>query len=315
MLLGAIMVKNESSRIEKTINSVLGILDGLVVLDTGCTDDTIEKIRRIYPKAEIFEGEFIDYSTTRNELLDNCLGKSEFIMMLDANDEVKNGEILKNYLKYADADLVYNRFELRSENGQYFTYTRACVFKNKKELRYEYPVHEVIKSNKEDFALIDSTYYFFQDRKDDDSTERYKKDAEILERYISQHDDIRMEYYLCQTYSNLREYEKLFESSKKLVQRKGKGYHEFIFYGFIFLGLSSHHTNREFEKHFLNAFQYSTRYFPRCEPLVLLSFCWGKRGDEQRKRLYMEEARKQPDIPKTLKNVIPMVHLYKKRWD
>lgn len=99
------MVKNESTNIERSIRSVKD-LDGLVLFDTGSTDDTIEKSRELCAQLSLpfylLQGEFEDFSKSRNKLIDyaQSLNISEWMILLDANDELQNVPKLREYLPH-----------------------------------------------------------------------------------------------------------------------------------------------------------------------------------------------------------------------
>src|SRR5687768_10447489 len=104
----AIMLKNESKRIKTTLDSVHGICNPIIVLDTGSTDGT-QKIIEDYCKENgltlhLKEEPFADFSTSRNSLLDFADDKADYILMLDCNDELRNGKILKEFVNTYTGD-------------------------------------------------------------------------------------------------------------------------------------------------------------------------------------------------------------------
>ena len=61
----ALIVRDESAFIEACLESLVGIVDEIVVVDTGSTDDTIDKARRFPIKLHRFQwGQ--DFSAARN---------------------------------------------------------------------------------------------------------------------------------------------------------------------------------------------------------------------------------------------------------
>src|SRR5579863_233241 len=92
----AMIVKNESKTILKTLKSCESIINKAYISDTGSTDNTINIIKEYNEtinKIEIYEKEFVDFSTNRNYLFDiieKKESKDTFILLLDASDEVKN---------------------------------------------------------------------------------------------------------------------------------------------------------------------------------------------------------------------------------
>src|SRR5882672_6874869 len=57
------IVKNESARIERMLSSVVQFIDSWVIIDTGSTDDTKQKIMDFFTthkvQGEIIDGEFM----------------------------------------------------------------------------------------------------------------------------------------------------------------------------------------------------------------------------------------------------------------
>jgi glycosyltransferase involved in cell wall biosynthesis len=103
-IIAIMMVKNESTNIERSISSIQS-LDGLVMYDTGSTDNTIELARSLCEKYNLqfhlLQGEFEDFSKSRNKLIDyaQSLKVSDWMVLLDANDELQNAEGLRKYLE------------------------------------------------------------------------------------------------------------------------------------------------------------------------------------------------------------------------
>ena len=88
------MVKDESKNILYTLNSIIGVVDMIIVLDTGSTDDTIIKITKFCEENEIIlkvkYSEFINFEKSRNECLEFAeTTGADYLLLLDANDEVK----------------------------------------------------------------------------------------------------------------------------------------------------------------------------------------------------------------------------------
>jgi hypothetical protein len=85
LLSAAMIVKNESHNIEKAIESVIGMVDEVVVYDTGSTDDTVELARAM--GAVVRQGYWDDdFSRARNEA---CrMTRGEWYLGLDADDRL-----------------------------------------------------------------------------------------------------------------------------------------------------------------------------------------------------------------------------------
>src|SRR4051812_22955819 len=84
------IVKDEAATIERTLLSVKPFIDRWIILDTGSTDSTRDVVRKTMEgtPGEIHEAPFVDFATTRNVSLDLAGDSSEFVMWLDADDEL-----------------------------------------------------------------------------------------------------------------------------------------------------------------------------------------------------------------------------------
>lgn len=93
----SMIVKNEENFLEGCLESVRGIVDEIVIVDTGSTDRTIEIAKRYNAKIHYFEW-IDDFAAARNEALKHCTSK--WILYLDADERLKVQEkdTLRNYL-------------------------------------------------------------------------------------------------------------------------------------------------------------------------------------------------------------------------
>ena len=136
------IVKNEEASLPKTLNSVKGIVDEMVVLDTGSTDRTVEIARKFGARVHLFEW-CNDFSIARNEALKYVQGK--WVLVLDA-DEVLTSEIvpeMKQAMK-SDRHLVINliRHEVGASQSPYSLVSR--LFRNHPEVRFSRPYHAMV---------------------------------------------------------------------------------------------------------------------------------------------------------------------------
>jgi glycosyltransferase involved in cell wall biosynthesis len=70
------------------LESVKSIIGYLVIADTGSTDGTqniIKELLRDIP-GELYERPRVDFSHNRNEALHYALGKSDYLVFIDADD-------------------------------------------------------------------------------------------------------------------------------------------------------------------------------------------------------------------------------------
>jgi glycosyltransferase involved in cell wall biosynthesis len=93
----SMIVKNEENYLPGCLDSVKGLVDEIVIVDTGSSDSTIE-IARKYGAIIIEFPWNDDFAAARNESLRNCSG--EWILYLDADERLTpdSAKNLRNYL-------------------------------------------------------------------------------------------------------------------------------------------------------------------------------------------------------------------------
>ncbi|MCL1463870.1 glycosyltransferase [Argonema galeatum] len=136
------IVKNEEKSLSSCLSSVKGVVDEIVVVDTGSTDRTPEIAREF--GAGVYHFEWCnDFAAARNESLKYVQG--EWVLVLDA-DEVLTPEIvpqLKQAILQAD-NLVVNlvREEVGATGSPYSLVSR--LFRNHPAVRFSRPYHEMV---------------------------------------------------------------------------------------------------------------------------------------------------------------------------
>ncbi len=216
-----IMVKNEKKRILVSLKSLLrsesehssrNYVDAIVIFDTGSIDNTLEIITNFAEENKInlymIKGDFVDFSFSRNVMLDYAATKDiNLLLLLDCNDELKNGESFKNFTQQ-HVDTPYNCYLLCQQwfHGGWDKYFNVRLIRNKANIRYKGVVHEYINSPVDPAQVFkhneNFTFYLYQDRtQDDDKTsKRFVRDKEMLyAEYLREPTDPRTVFYLAQT--------------------------------------------------------------------------------------------------------------------
>lgn len=142
------IVKNEEENLPSCLDCVKGIVDEIIIVDTGSTDATKE-IAAGYG-ARIFDFAWIDdFSAARNYAF--AQATQEYILWLDADDilleeDIEKFKRLKETLP-PDTDVVMMRYHSgRDENGTpTFTYARERLLRRGAGHRWKEPVHECIE--------------------------------------------------------------------------------------------------------------------------------------------------------------------------
>jgi GT2 family glycosyltransferase/Tfp pilus assembly protein PilF len=141
------IVKDEAKDLEKCMGSVIDLVDEVIVVDTGSTDNT-KNIAEKYC-AKVFPYKWnSDFSAARNFALEHT--KSEWILVLDADEELSadSAAVLLNSIKSPVTDAftvkIINILEDDSFS-KYDIFPLTRLFRNKESFRYEGIIHEQIK--------------------------------------------------------------------------------------------------------------------------------------------------------------------------
>lgn len=256
------MVKNEEQRITTTIQSVIGYVDHVIILDTGSTDQTLSIIRTFCSKHQlplhVRQTSFVNFCTTRNEELvfadiTSTKNNIDYLLLLDCNDELQGGESLRQFCEEMvssdqDAWLVQQTWF----SGTYTQYYNVRLIRSNHGWRYKGVVHEYIYNTKRDVYVRNKVkgVCIYQDRtQDDDKTKhRFQRDKQLLQREHEQHPtDARTLFYLAQTYECLRKHglAYIYYSKRTLLG----GFDEEVFHSYLRMGDIARNATRANEAH------------------------------------------------------------------
>ena len=142
------IVKDESSVIERCLNSVRELVDEIIIVDTGSCDDTVEKVKAL--GAIVYNFKWInDFSKARNFSFSKAT--KDYILWLDADDILNEQDICKfKFLKEnldINVDSVTMNYILSTdENGKYLTsLKRNRLVKRTNNFRWIGSVHEYLE--------------------------------------------------------------------------------------------------------------------------------------------------------------------------
>lgn len=181
------IVRNEVHIIEETLKNVCNHfpIARWVISDTGSSDGTQDIIKKTFSRlgipGELRQDEWQDFSHNRNEALQSCLGKSEYILFFDADDSIEGR------IELPDLTADAYRLHIRNESGTSF-YTRKLLVKNSPSLVWRGVVHEFLDGTGGNVHNLQGNYAVVSRRKGARSQdpEKYKKDALLLEAAISE---------------------------------------------------------------------------------------------------------------------------------
>lgn len=147
------IVKNEATVLKRCLESVKSLVDEIIIVDTGSTDDT--KIIAAAYTHLIYDFKWInDFAAARNESIGYATG--QWILILDADeymqvtDPYKLRQFLSSYPSSKPSGFI---LEITNYMGSGFDETKtsastgARIFSNNRNIRYIDPIHEQLTSD------------------------------------------------------------------------------------------------------------------------------------------------------------------------
>jgi len=217
----AMIVKNASKYIERSLQSVMHIVDEVVIVDTGSTDNTVDILRK-YDNVNLYQIEWRnDFSYARNFSIEKTSG--DYVLVLDADEYLVEGS-RNELVSLAEKGLIgriqiisnFNKDNQTFESSEYVSrfFPRA--------IRFVGIIHEQldskIKREKLTVKVKHDGYY---------QTNKSKRNIPLLLKSLKENPDDP--YYLFQLGVELRidkQYEKSYFFLKKsyVLSNKSNSY-------------------------------------------------------------------------------------------
>jgi len=210
MLTLSMIVKNEEKHLRECLDSVKGIVDEIVLVDTGSTDKTLN-IAQEYG-AKIFHFNWInDFAAARNYSLVHS--KGDWILYLDADERITKNSIneLKKITftkKKAAFFCLVSSIDEVNDRPSLMSYVR--LFPNDKKISFEGAVHEQIEPSlrRNHFEIHNSGIEILHVGYNLDKERlnlKAKRNLEILLHEYKKHHTSYYAFQLGQTYGILNE--------------------------------------------------------------------------------------------------------------
>jgi tetratricopeptide (TPR) repeat protein len=225
------IVKNESRVILRLLRSVLPLIDGYCICDTGSTDNTVNLIRTFFKMANlpgiIVNEPFRDFGYNRSFALKQCLTipgitKNDYILLMDA-DMVLTGPVLeKEKIEEFKRSLTHDVY-LMMQGSNTFHYKNARIVKNR-GFSYWGVTHEYLQTpDGTSYHLIDKSELFIQDIGDGGAkSDKWERDIRLLTKGLEDEPTAsRYAFYLANSYRDSGNTIKAIEYYKKRIEMGG----------------------------------------------------------------------------------------------
>ena len=223
----AMIVRDESTVIERCIESVRPIISGWVIVDTGSTDDTIDRIHAALDgvPGELHRRPWVDFGHNRTELLELAKDHGTHLLLLDADMTIR----IDGDLPRLDAD-AHALFHDATP-----AYWNPRVLRSDLAWKFVGATHEYL-SCETDFTTGRITELVVEDHADGGSRgNKLARDRALLEAaLIDDPDDVRAVFYLAQTRRDMGHIEDAIELYRRRLAMGG--WEEEVFYAQLQIG-------------------------------------------------------------------------------
>jgi glycosyltransferase involved in cell wall biosynthesis len=226
------IVKNESKVIRRCIDSVKDYINHWVICDTGSTDGTQDLIKEIMNEynipGELHERPWVDFGYNRTESLNYSEGKSDYRLIIDADDVLAvEGE---NPFMNLTEDAYKIKIRLNS-----LAYYRTQLVKSDQKWKYVGVLHEYIsgptdiKVSEEFLDGVEMHASVSGHNRDIKGKDKYYNDALIFEKAIitTPKEELpidlerRYVFYMAQSYRDAGMNERSIEAYQRRVDLGG----------------------------------------------------------------------------------------------
>lgn len=212
------IVKDEKRVIERSIGSVKPLIDYWIIVDTGSTDGTQEIIKTFLKDipGELHERPWKNFAHNRNEALALAKGKSDYVLFIDADEEL----ILNDFtLPHLDRDFYYIDTHYSGSR-----YKRVQLINNHLPWKWAGVLHEAVVCDSA--KTCDSLVGLYNLARPEGNRSldplKYHKDAAVLEQGLrDEPNNTRYMFYLAQSYKDAGELEKALDCYRKRIAMGG----------------------------------------------------------------------------------------------
>jgi len=288
-----IIVKNEETVLARCINSIKDIVDEIIIVDTGSTDNTKEIAKEFTDK--VFDFNWIDdFSAARNYSFSKAT--MDYIFWLDADDIVLHEDQIKfKQLKEnldLSVDIVMMKYNVGfDENGNInFSYFRERLSKRTNSYIWKEPVHEFL----ERWGKIINVDVCITHKKEISSVPG--RNLAIFEKYIASGKELSLRgiyYYARELYYNAK-YNLAIEYFNKFLDTESGWIEDRIWACYnLSLCYESLNEKKNVLKTLLKSFEYDT---PRAEICCQLGYYYFNL-DDYKKAIFWYKLATQLETP------------------
>jgi tetratricopeptide (TPR) repeat protein len=280
------IVKNEAPVIERCLASVRPWIDHWVIVDTGSTDGTQERIRALMNgvPGQLHERPWRDFGFNRNQALELARGQADHLLFIDADETL----VVPDGFAWPALTADGYQLQCRMDGWNYF---RNAIVATRLPWRWQGVLHEFLTSDAPHAwaNLPGPEIQVSHDGARARSPDTYLRDIEVLERALAQEPgNTRYCFYLAQSH---RDAGQLEESRRRYVERAAMGgWEEERWFSLFQVAVIDERMGAApvvVREGFLAAYQMRPT---RAEPLCALARYHRLRGEHALAHLYAQQA-------------------------
>lgn len=230
------IVKNESNIITRLFDSVIDIIDTYCICDTGSTDNTVNIIQEYFNKkginGRIVLEPFKNFEHNRNVALRSCVGMADFVLLLDADMQLRVNNFDKSLLNNYDHFMVF-------QGNDTFFYQNLRILKNNGLYSYKGVTHEYINTpHGARSYLLSKDTFFINDIGDGGCKQnKFERDVKLLtDGILKEPNNDRYHFYLANSYFDLGKYNEAIDTYKKRIGFGG--WQEEVWFSYYKIGIA-----------------------------------------------------------------------------
>ena len=148
MLSLCMILRNEQENLHTFLHNINQHVDEIIVVDTGSVDNT-KQIADKFTK-NVFDFRWNDdFAAARNFSISKAT--HDWILIMDPDEIIEKADLIKikNIIKENRADILgYRLIQKTFRNNKIISVRGICrVFKNSKDIRFIYPIHETVRGS------------------------------------------------------------------------------------------------------------------------------------------------------------------------
>ncbi len=240
-----IIAKNEAEAIGRCLRSVNSIVNEIIVVDTGSTDDTVDVARRLGAKIAYFQWNN-DFGAAKNYALKQA--KGDWIIFLDADEYILASKVanVRSFIEKIHDNPMIESVICRMEHtdgvdGRFIGCNPTVrIFRNSRAIRYEGKIHEWIFKNGQPTKSVQDNEQSIVIRHTGYSKgrmiEKLKRNTRLLEEELNNGVVRDLTYhYLSDGYWKFGQYEKAIRLAHQAIAQKELTANMFVYKPYVIL--------------------------------------------------------------------------------